>query len=86
MDSIPPVERDVRRLTQIPGSMPSLRAIPTGCAFHPRCPHAFERCRQERPDLIPAGDSQAACWLYASHGDRGGGPQAVRRERRRHAR
>ena len=86
MDSIPPVERDVRRLTQIPGSMPSLREIPKGCAFHPRCPHAFDRCRQERPDLMPAGDSQAACWLYASQGDRGGGPKAVRRERRRHAR
>ena len=85
MDSIPPVARDVRRLTQIPGSMPSLRAIPEGCAFHPRCPHAFDRCRRERPDLMDAGDSTAACWLYARHGERGGGPQAVRRRRRTNA-
>jgi peptide/nickel transport system ATP-binding protein len=85
MDSIPPVETDVRRLTQIPGSMPSLRAIPEGCAFHPRCPHAFDRCRRERPDLMAAGESTAACWLYARHGDRGGGPEAVRRRRRDHA-
>jgi len=85
MDSIPPVETEVDRLTQIPGSMPSLRAIPHGCAFHPRCRHAFDRCRRERPDLMPAADSAAACWLYARQGDRGGGPEAVRRERRRHA-
>ena len=39
------------RLVQIPGSMPRLSAIPPGCAFHPRCPYAFDRCRVERPEL-----------------------------------
>jgi peptide/nickel transport system ATP-binding protein len=52
------------RLHQIPGSMPGLRAIPPGCAFHPRCPKAFERCDKERPEPIPDGDGKVACWLY----------------------
>ncbi len=43
---------------------PRLTDIPSGCAFHPRCPKAFERCRAERPDLAPVEHSQAACWLY----------------------
>ena len=63
MGSIPTLESTSPRLNQIPGSMPRLTAIPRGCAFHPRCPHAFERCRAERPDPIKAGRSQVACWL-----------------------
>ena len=65
MGSIPTLTAESERLTQIPGSMPRLTAIPAGCAFNPRCPHVFERCRSERPDLLPAERSQAACWLYA---------------------
>ena len=53
------------RLLQIDGAMPPLSAIPAGCAFHPRCPEAFARCRGERPELLPAGASAAACWLQA---------------------
>jgi peptide/nickel transport system ATP-binding protein len=64
MGSIPKVGEHVERLTQIEGAMPRLNAIPPGCAFNPRCPRAFERCRRERPDLLPAGNSHAACWLY----------------------
>ncbi|MFN9029891.1 MAG: ABC transporter ATP-binding protein [Betaproteobacteria bacterium] len=64
MGSIPSMTSEAERLTQIEGSMPRLTAIPTGCAFNPRCPHAFDRCRGERPDLLPAGQSQAACWLH----------------------
>ncbi len=63
MNSIPTVLHDVERLEQIEGSMPRLTAIPEGCAFNPRCPHAFSRCRVERPNLIAVGDSDAACWL-----------------------
>ncbi|MFN7571688.1 MAG: ABC transporter ATP-binding protein [Betaproteobacteria bacterium] len=66
MGSIPTFEHDVPRLAQIEGSMPRLTAIPPGCAFNPRCAHAFDRCRSERPDLRPAGAAQAACWLLAS--------------------
>ena len=43
------------RLAQIDGAMPRLDRDPAGCAFNPRCPRAFERCRVERPELMPAG-------------------------------
>lgn len=45
-------------LFQIPGSMPRLNAIPTGCAFHPRCQHATEQCRAQEPEF----DGQRACF------------------------
>jgi peptide/nickel transport system ATP-binding protein len=64
MGSIPSLAQESDRLAQIDGSMPRLTAIPTGCAFHPRCSKAFDRCSRERPDLMPAGVSMAACWLH----------------------
>jgi peptide/nickel transport system ATP-binding protein len=64
MGSIPAMDEDRERLLQIDGAMPRLTAIPTGCAFNPRCPQVFDRCRIERPDLLPAGKTQAACWLH----------------------
>ncbi|MBW2430084.1 MAG: ABC transporter ATP-binding protein [Deltaproteobacteria bacterium] len=63
MNSIPVIKRDVKRLIQINGVMPRLNEIPAGCAFHPRCPYAFERCRQQRHELKPKGGSLSACWL-----------------------
>jgi len=65
MGSIPAMDEDRERLLQIDGAMPRLNAIPTGCAFNPRCPQVFERCRNERPDLLDAGPTRAACWLVA---------------------
>ena len=63
MGAIPSLTGETeQRLTQIPGSMPRLDSIPKGCAFNPRCAHTFDRCLSERPDLMPAGDSFAACW------------------------
>ncbi len=62
MGSIPSMESTHERLLQIDGAMPRLNAIPTGCAFHPRCPQVFERCRCERPDLMPGPVTEAACW------------------------
>jgi peptide/nickel transport system ATP-binding protein len=64
MASIPDMDIDRERLNQIDGAMPRLNAIPQGCAFNPRCPKAFDRCRQDRPDLVQAGSTQAACWLH----------------------
>ncbi len=64
MGSIPSMSEHAERLTQIDGSMPRLTAIPSGCAFHPRCQQARERCRRERPDLLPAGTALAACWNH----------------------
>jgi peptide/nickel transport system ATP-binding protein len=63
MGSIPSMDVERDRLLQIDGAMPRLNAIPAGCAFHPRCPRAFERCGRDRPDLMPAPSTQAACWL-----------------------
>ena len=63
MGSIPAMDSDRERLLQIDGAMPRLNAIPAGCAFNPRCPQAFERCRRERPELAVARATRAACWL-----------------------
>jgi peptide/nickel transport system ATP-binding protein len=64
MASIPDITQDRERLYQIDGSMPRLNAIPPGCAYNPRCPRVFDRCRVERPELLSAGATRAACWLH----------------------
>ena len=64
MGSIPSIGDKSRSLAQIDGSMPRLNAIPPGCAFNPRCPERMRRCSEERPELMPANDTLAACWLY----------------------
>ena len=66
MGAIPKISssKEKKLLTQIDGSMPRLNAIPPGCAFNPRCPKRFDRCTQERPNLIRAAASEAACWLH----------------------
>lgn len=64
MGSIPTLDGHVERLVQIDGSMPRLTAIPPGCAFNPRCVHRMPRCTRERPELMPAGATRAACWLH----------------------
>ncbi|MEE1927114.1 ABC transporter ATP-binding protein [Streptomyces sp. TRM 70351] len=57
------------------GEPPSLISPPDGCRFHPRCPHAMERCRTQVPPRFPLADGHwAACWLYA---DGGAQPQAA---------
>jgi peptide/nickel transport system ATP-binding protein len=66
MGAIPAMDEERERLLQIDGAMPRLNAIPRGCAFNPRCSQAFERCRIERPELMPAPATRAACWLQAA--------------------
>jgi len=70
MGSIPSLAQRVERLRQIDGAMPRLNAIPLGCAFNPRCPKVFQRCCTERPELLAAGDTRVACWLYDAYGDK----------------
>jgi peptide/nickel transport system ATP-binding protein len=65
MGAIPTAAGRIGRLVQIPGTMPRLASIPNGCAFHPRCSEAFDRCLIERPERMPAGAAEAACWLFA---------------------
>jgi peptide/nickel transport system ATP-binding protein len=64
MGSIPSLHHRSEKLIQIEGAMPRLTEIPAGCAFHPRCPHSFDRCRNQRPDLLEVQPSKIACWLY----------------------
>jgi oligopeptide/dipeptide ABC transporter ATP-binding protein len=49
-------------LPAIPGNMPEPRTPPPGCAFHPRCPMAVDRCTSEDPPLTPVASRRVACW------------------------
>jgi len=62
MAAVPSLADAGTRLAQIEGSLPRLAEIPSGCAFHPRCPKASERCRDERPELAIVRRTRAACW------------------------
>jgi peptide/nickel transport system ATP-binding protein len=64
MGSIPDLQSERERLTQIDGAMPRLNAIPPGCAFNPRCTKVMDRCRVDLPPLVKAGSTHAACWLH----------------------
>lgn len=62
--SIPRLRADVSP-TFIPGAPPDLTNPPPGCRFHPRCPHAFEPCGREAPNLLQVSKGQLVrCWLY----------------------
>jgi peptide/nickel transport system ATP-binding protein len=52
LGAVPPLDVRVERLCPIPGAPPSLRALPSGCPFAPRCPVATERCREQEPELL----------------------------------
>jgi peptide/nickel transport system ATP-binding protein/oligopeptide transport system ATP-binding protein len=67
MRSMPSRSGGVRkRLQAIPGTVPSLLALPAGCKFNTRCPHAFDKCfREPEPKLLlPSGGHPVRCWLY----------------------
>ena len=69
--SIPRLDAEVDRLQPIKGLPPSLIFVPSGCAFHPRCPYAFERCLDEVPELLPTdGMHYTACHLSMSDRER----------------
>jgi peptide/nickel transport system ATP-binding protein len=68
LNSFPSMHGPRRKMSGIPGSPPDLRAVPPGCAFHPRCPLAFDTCRTVLPALrsLRGEDSEqlVACHLY----------------------
>ena len=65
LNSIPRMDDPTKRLESIPGSVPNLIYPPSGCRFHPRCPHAMEICKQARPPVtIEAKGHTVACYLY----------------------
>ncbi|MCG8546188.1 MAG: ABC transporter ATP-binding protein [Alphaproteobacteria bacterium] len=63
MGAIPSVVVRRPRLQQIPGAMPRLSAIPHGCAFHPRCSEAYDKCQYERPYPEKVEAREVSCWV-----------------------
>lgn len=64
LHSIPKITGNIERLTPIPGNVPSLANMPTGCRFAPRCPHVMDVCRTEHPKrMTVAPDYHVNCWL-----------------------
>jgi oligopeptide transport system ATP-binding protein len=63
--SVPRLDRPVsEKLAPIEGQPPNPLQLPSGCAFHPRCPFAIDRCRAEAPELVRVGrDRSVACWV-----------------------
>jgi peptide/nickel transport system ATP-binding protein len=69
LQSVPTIRLDERdELYKMPGEPPNLTHPPTGCRFHPRCPHAMDICSQERPTLLEHEPGHYVhCWLYQEH-------------------
>ena len=66
MASTPLASQGHRRLRQIPGAMPRLGNLPSGCAFSPRCDYAQDRCREDPGPTLDTCDGRAACWFPLS--------------------
>ncbi|MFM7385082.1 MAG: ABC transporter ATP-binding protein [Betaproteobacteria bacterium] len=65
LDAIPDLERTGKDRTPVAGEVPNPLAPPSGCAFHPRCPHAMPQCARERPELrLVDASRQVACFAY----------------------
>lgn len=66
--SVPTVSLDERQeLFKMPGEPPNLTHPPSGCRFHPRCPHAMPICAEREPALLPVAPNHLVhCWLYSS--------------------
>jgi oligopeptide/dipeptide ABC transporter ATP-binding protein len=63
LQAAPRLDGPARPTPAIPGAVPPATHWPSGCRFHPRCPHAWERC-QEEPALLEAGPNRwSRCWL-----------------------
>jgi len=66
LKSIPKLTGHSGRLKTIGGHVPSPLNYPSGCHFRDRCPHAFDRCKHERPPLVSMGNHhRAACFIAA---------------------
>ena len=74
LNSFPPMHGARMAMAGIPGSPPDLRAVPSGCAFHPRCPYALERCPVDMPQLVPLSPGR-----YRTSGARAAGARARNR-------
>ncbi|CAD5372585.1 dipeptide transporter; ATP-binding component of ABC superfamily [Rubrivivax sp. A210] len=61
LDAIPDIHLSGRARTPVQGEVPNPLAPPSGCAFHPRCPHAQARCAAERPEWLECDGGLVAC-------------------------
>ncbi len=62
--AIPRLDEEKDTLLSIPGNVPMLYDLPKGCIFSPRCAHATEQCRNERPELVENSGHLVRCFLY----------------------
>ncbi len=65
LNSVPRLDKpETERLVAVPGQPPNLQRLPPGCTFQERCAHVFDRCRAERPALLPFAEGRAkSCHL-----------------------
>jgi peptide/nickel transport system ATP-binding protein len=61
LEAFPSIRGPKIALKGIPGNPPDLGRLPTGCRFHPRCPHAIERCAAVAPELFPLDEALVRC-------------------------
>jgi len=61
LDAVPDLEMSGKQRTPVAGEVPNPLSPPSGCAFHPRCPHANDRCRMKRPASVVSGTATVAC-------------------------
>ena len=69
INSIPSLDDAVEKLYAIPGNVPMLDELPSGCPFHPRCPYARDVCCRECPHVAPLDGNEnhtVACWMFDS--------------------
>ena len=65
MNALPQLTLPGERLRQIPGNLPTLLNLPSGCAFHPRCAYRLSACTQSQPGFTQVGGCQVACHMVA---------------------
>lgn len=69
LKSFPTLRGEKQKLEAIPGFLPDLSKSIPGCVFAPRCPHAFARCRNERPQMKQYKDTRVACFLLGGESE-----------------
>lgn len=70
LNSTPKIHQSKDQLESIEGNVPTPKDMPNGCKFHPRCPFAFDKCREQEPPLFELNEgSEVRCWLSAEKGE-----------------
>jgi oligopeptide/dipeptide ABC transporter ATP-binding protein len=68
LQSIPRLDKSVKKLHMIDGIVPNIDNMPKGCRFYPRCSNVMDICKEKEPDLLDHGDHKSRCWLYNNQG------------------